>query len=221
MSKKFTSSLLVLYSFILSPMYSYGEAVVKIPAKINATPGRIIVITAETTNKEVRWHCYSKDADLIAIQGTKTVHFASNKPGIYLIVCWTAEGDVPSNLAECLVTIDPPIPPDPLRELLKEAYSNDTNSGKDEARKTLILIYKKALITTVPDKSIITAEQLLTILHNTAQTLLNDNISAIRRILANEFNTKFPSEPKLILNEEIRKTISKEFLRIIKLLEEL
>src|SRR5437762_12251327 len=82
-----------------------ADPVVKLPAEIKAKPGRLLKLQAETGGKLVRWVVCSDDADLIPFGDGKSAIFCAPSAGRYRILAWTAEGDVPSEAAVCLVVV--------------------------------------------------------------------------------------------------------------------
>ena len=85
-----------------------GTPTIALPAEVNASPGRLVKLTATTEGKLVRWVLASDDADLVPFPDGKTALFCSPKPGRYVVFAWTAAGDVPSEAAKCVVVVGEP-----------------------------------------------------------------------------------------------------------------
>jgi hypothetical protein len=53
---------------------------------VDAAPGRLVKLAAESNGKTVRWALASDDADLIPFPDGKTALFCSAKPGRFLVL---------------------------------------------------------------------------------------------------------------------------------------
>ncbi len=93
---------------------------VKIPAAVSTDPGTPVPLIADADGKGVTW--MTPDKGLTVIDGgffggdSKRAMVFGSVPGVYRLWAITAKGDVPSPIAECLVTIRgnvPPVPPVP------------------------------------------------------------------------------------------------------------
>lgn len=203
-----------LLCFILFPSLAYADATVKLPPEIHAKQGRIIKITAETTSKYISWLNPSEDADLIPMEGTKSAIFCSDTPGTYKVICVVAEGDKPSEFAVCNVIVDKKPVPDNFKDTLQKIYKANASKDKEKNKATLSAIYLKAISSTINDKSVTTAGQILNITHNTAQTLLADELKDVRDAIALELNDKLPFAAETILDDKLRKLIGDQFQRM-------
>ena len=122
---------------------------VTLPAEVVAQPGRIVRLQAETTGSLVRWALASDDAYLVPFPDGKVALFASPKPGRYLVLAWTAVGDVPSEAARCVVVVGEPEPPpgpaDPLAADLRRLFDADTTPDKAAHLAQLAAVYREAV----------------------------------------------------------------------------
>lgn len=131
--------------------------VVKLPAEATAKPGRVLRLSAETTGTTVKWAIASDEADLIPLDAEgKSAIFTTPTPGKYLVLAWTAKGDVPSDVARCWVTVlgdpprppVPPTPPGPVDQLtsdLATLYVADPSPTKATDAKQLAAVYREAV----------------------------------------------------------------------------
>ncbi len=93
---------------------------VKLPAAVSTDPGTPVPLVADADGKGVTW--MTPDKGLTVIDGgffggdSKRAMVFGSVPGVYRLWAITAKGDLPSPIAECLVTIRgsvPPVPPVP------------------------------------------------------------------------------------------------------------
>lgn len=91
-----------------------ADPTVKLPAEVRTKPGRLLKLSAETDGKTVRWAIASEDADLIPSESGRWAIFSAPAPGRFIVLAWTAAGDVPSEAARCIVVVgDAPPGPAP------------------------------------------------------------------------------------------------------------
>src|SRR5579859_7178350 len=102
----------ILVLIVLVSGAASADPTVTLPKEVQARPGRLVQIKADTAGKTVRWFCASADADLLPYPGAdKTAIFCSPVPGKYAVYAYTAAGDVPSEPTCCIVTVAGPTPP--------------------------------------------------------------------------------------------------------------
>ncbi len=180
-----------------------ADPTVRLPKELKARPGRLLQIKADTDGKTVRWFCPSEDADLLPYPGAdKTALFVSPTPGKYYLYAYTAAGDVPSEPACCVVTVEappppppppaPPAPSDPLIQALQTAYAGDPSPDKAGQLQLYHTVLAQAATTTVSDAGIQTVGQLHDIIHQAAQTLIGNNLDALRKVIEAELNKSLP-----------------------------
>ena len=107
-------------------------------------PGRFTTIPANTNGKMVRWRSRDAGLALVPVDSTKDSLSAiviGLKEGTYTLEAWTALGDVPTGIAECVVIVDdgiddndppapepgpePPVPPKPPTPDTKPPFPTD------------------------------------------------------------------------------------------------
>lgn len=125
---------------------------VSLPAEVKAKPGRLVRLEAQTDGKLVRWAMASEDADLIPFPDGRVAIFSAERPGRYLVLAWTAAGDVPSEAARCVVVVgepapppgppQPPAPADPLAEALQSAYVRENPADRGSLAGMLASVYR-------------------------------------------------------------------------------
>ena len=119
---------------------------VKMPAEVKIPPGRLASIVIESNGKLTKFGCLSPEVDIFREYdpdaGKIRVRVIAYTPGKYAIYAYTAQGDVPSDMTVCWLTVGepdkpvppvPPVPPapaDPLTLALKAAYKADLDDGK-------------------------------------------------------------------------------------------
>lgn len=105
----------------LLPLVAWAQDV-KLPATITGKPGEFVIISATTTDPQVKWFGIDAGLNLFPAQllkDSKTAVVTALVPGRYRVLAVSAKGDIPSNFAECLVIIGdaPPVvvvPPGPV-----------------------------------------------------------------------------------------------------------
>lgn len=85
----------------------------KLPAEVKGKPGEFVVISATTTDPQVRWFGIDAGLNLFPahlLKDSKTAVVTALVPGRYRVLAVSAKGDIPSAFAECLVVIGDPGP---------------------------------------------------------------------------------------------------------------
>ncbi len=208
------------------------DPVVKLPAEVAAQPGRIVQLKAETAGKVVRWALASDDADLIPFPDGKTALFSSPKPGRYLVLAWTAAGDVPSEAARCVVVVGgpsptppqpspPPGPADPLAADFRKLFDADATPDKATHLAQLAAVYREAVkFADHPD--VRTAAELAGRIRTAAASLLPaDALVPLRKRIAEEVAKALPADGDRDLDSATRKKAAELFDRIATSLEAL
>ncbi len=204
---------------------SLGMPTIALPAEVNASPGRLVKLTATTEGKLVRWVLASDDADLVPFPDGKTALFCSPKPGRYVVFAWTAAGDVPSEAAKCVVVvgepqpIPPPKPVDVLAAEFRKLLAADLLPGKLAHLAQLAALYREA-VAFVDLPEVKSAGDLAARLRTAANVLLPaDALVAIRRRIAEEIAKELPVEGDAPLDAAARKKAAQLFARIASSLE--
>lgn len=197
---------------------------VKLPAEIEGQPGRIVRITAETAQKQVRWHLVTDEADLVPFPDGTVALFTAPKPGRYQVLAWTAAGDIPSEAAKCVVVIGEkpaPAPVDPFARNLKTLFVEDPSDDKARHVVQLAALYREA-IAYAEKAEVATAGDLAARIRTAASTLIPaDRLVGMRKRIAEEIAKELPLDGDKPLDAATRAKAAKLFERIATHLEAL
>lgn len=211
--------LLLPFAFAQSPAPS-----VKLPSEVKGLPGRIVRLTAETSEKIVRWHLVSDDADLVPFPDGKVALFTAPKPGRYQVLAWTAAGDVPSEAAKCVVVVgDPPgpAPVEPFARELRKLFADDATTDKSRHVAQLAALYREA-IAYAEKAEVATAGDLAARIRAASATLVPaEALVGIRKRVAEEIAKELPLDGEKPLDAATRTKAAKLFERIATHLEDL
>lgn len=196
---------------------------VSLPPEVPARPGRLVTLSAATAGKRVQWLVVSDDADLIPLPGGKSAVFASPTPGRYLVLAWTAAGDVPSAAAKCWVVVAPPAPPpppaDPLKVEFQALFAGDKSSGKAGHLAQLAAVYREAGGFADRPEVRTAAELADRIKAAVAALLPSDSLVSLRRRIADEIANHLPLDADRELDPAARQAAADLFARIATALE--
>lgn len=197
---------------------------VKLPSEIKGLPGRIVRLTAETSEKNVRWYLVSEDADLVPFPDGKVALFTAPKAGRYAVLAWTAAGDVPSDAAKCVVVVgDPPgpVPVEPFARDLRKLFADDSTADKSKHVAQLAALYREA-IAYAERAEVATAGDLAARIRAAASTLIpGEALVGIRKRIAEEIAKELPIEGDKPLDAATRAKAAKLFERLATHLEDL
>ncbi len=194
---------------------------IRLPAEVSARPGRLVRLEADTQGTVVRWLLVG-DADLLPLPGTKTAVACSPTAGRFLVIAWTASGDVPSEAARCTLVVGDPAPPppaDPLAADLKTAFAADPSPQKAAHVKQLASAYRQAA--TAAGSARTAAELYETLKQFVAAGLPADAVVGVRKRLAVEVAKTLTTDADSPLDATTRAAAGKLFARLATLLEEL
>lgn len=194
---------------------------VSLPAEVQARPGRIVTLTAATAGKQLQWLTTADDADLVPLAGGKSAVFVSPTPGRYLVLAWTAAGDVPSPAARCWVVVGGPAPPaDPLRAELKALVAADRGPDKLTHLAQLAAVYREA-VQFADRPGVRTAAELADRIKVAVSALLpSDSLVSLRKRVAEEIAKQLPLDADKELDPTSRKAAADLFARIAAALED-
>ena len=195
---------------------------IRLPAEVAARPGRLVRLEADTPAPVVRWLIVG-DADLLPFPGTKTAVFSSPAAGRYLVFAFTAQGDVPSEAARCVVVVGDPTPPAPVDALaadLRAAFLLDPSPQKTAFARQLAGAYRQAVAAAGSAR---TPAELSEVLKGlvAAAGLPADALVSVRKRLAGEVGRVLTADPDRALDPSTRQAAGKLFGRLAALLEEL
>ena len=189
-----------------------------LPAEVKASPGRLVVIAAETTAVDVLWKV---PAGLdVQVRG-REVFLVPLAPGRYTVLAIAAAGDKPL-AAECTLIVQAPSPVDDFLAKLKSAYAADPSPAKAKLKESLASLYKVAATNSVKDPDIKTVGDLLALMHSAADNLgLGDKkiLTGVRTLIAGELEQSLGDVPTKPLDDILRGKASAVFLRISTALE--
>jgi hypothetical protein len=200
------------------------EPSIKLPAEAKGQPGRIVRLTAETAAKHVRWYLVSEDADLVPFPEGRVALFSAPKAGRYVVLAWTAAGDVPSDAVKCVVVIGEPVvpaPADPFARDLKKQFVEDGSADKAKHLAQLAALYREA-IAYAEKVDVATAGDLANRIRAAASTLIPaEALVGVRKRIAEEIAKELPQDGDKPLDAATRVKAAKLFERIAARLEEL
>jgi hypothetical protein len=221
--------LTVLLFLVVSPLWGNE---VKLPPEVRAGPGRLVKLTATTDGKTVRWICGSPDADLIASESGLWAIFSAAQPGRFLVYAYTAQGDVPSEPARCVVIVEGPAPPpgpapvpppppdpplDPLVGKLSVAYALETDPQKATLKTSLAGVYRQGAAMARDNANLQTCGDVFRALSAAASSArVNGKIMEVQKVVQLELQGKLPVDPKAALDRTLASSV---FLSVASALE--
>jgi hypothetical protein len=214
---------------VSSSTQSPSVPVVDLPAEVKVQAGRLVKLNAKSTGKVIRWVLTSEDADLIVSESGTWAIFSAPRNGKYLVLAWTAAGDIPSEAAKCWIIVGevPPGPgpnpnPDPSDALwvpLKSAWAMESAEDKAKLGK-LIALFDQAASTTAT-VNLQTVKQLNDALKASRVTLIGESLPKIREVINGEFQKTLPTAVNAPLDPSARSLCIAQFSRISALLKRL
>jgi hypothetical protein len=214
-----------MYTTLLPFLFALGadpSPQVELPSEVAARPGRLVRLEARTAGRVVRWALASDDADLVPFPDGKVALFTSPTPGRYLVLAWTAAGDVPSEAARCVVVVGEPPPPGPadqLTEDLRRLFEADRTPEKAAHLAQLAAVYREA-VRYADHPDVRTTAELAGRIRAAANSLLPaDALVPLRKRVAEEVARHLPADGDRDLDLALRKTAAGLFDRIATSLE--
>ncbi len=223
-------------------LWEKGEplaGVVDLPAKMEAGAGRLVLIQAKTTGKQVRWYLEGSDpkgepqnsqtpiqsilqtegdstADLVVVDGGRTAIFCASKPGVYRVIAWTAAGDVPGLPSLCVLDIRDK---EDLLSTLGSLIAQINPAGRSENLLSLASVYRKGE-TLARDRSVATLGELHTALGRTAAKVLEpDALGPVRQKLSTWTKSELSDRPDETLEGPLGAKAARWFGRVAGALE--
>lgn len=213
----------------------------KFPDKIVGRPGQFVELKPSSTNgKVVKYFVVTPGLEAIPsglLKDPTSTIVQAQYPGVYVVYGFTASGDVPSDPVKIEVQIGQnpnpnPIPPNPptpvppdsqdaLLEVLGPIWGALNEPNKIENAKTLSQYYRK-VAEIYQDTSFITVGQAFQKIQSTRSSMLpNSALVFLRDAIGAELNKIMPRDPTTLLNDELRKKASEQYLRMAGLVEKL
>ncbi len=191
---------------------------VLLPAEVNAAPGRLVQLKAETNGTLVKWALTSDDADLVPFPDGKLAVFAAAKPGRYLVLAWTASGNEPSDAARCVVVVGDAKPVDAFATEMQKLFDADVSPDKAQCVRQLAEVYRSAKgFAEKPE--VRTVGQLAERLKATASALPPDVLIPMRKRIAEEIARTLAADVAKVLDAKERRTAVQLFGHIATTLE--
>ena len=208
-----------MFPLLLLSFQSFAELPgVLLPAEVNAAPGRLVQLKAETNGTLVKWALTSDDADLVPFPDGKLAVFAAAKPGRYLVLAWTASGNEPSDAARCVVVVGDAKPVDAFATEMQKLFDADVSPDKPQRVRQLAEVYRSAKgFAEKPE--VRTVGQLAERLKATASALPPDVLMPLRTRIAEEIARTLPADAAKVLDAKERRTAVQLFGRIATTLE--
>lgn len=94
----------------------FAQTLIRLPTEVRGQVGNFVVVPSETQGKEVRWKAIDQGLNVFPVhllKDSKTCIVVAQAPGRYRLIAWTAQGDIPSEAAECLIVVGNPPDPGP------------------------------------------------------------------------------------------------------------
>jgi hypothetical protein len=198
---------------------------IQLPAEVRGRPGRLIVIQA-TAPGIIRWHsCSGPDhLDRWSTPDGKTLIVCTPTPGVYHLLAWTAVDGTPTEGMRCAVIVEteePPRPPDPFLDSLKQAWTSETATERVKQREQLVGVYRAAADLARQD-SLTTLGEFLAAVQKAARIALPaEALPKVRAAIAAELRTQLPTDPATRLDPALRERCRAQFTRIAAALEPL
>lgn len=210
------------------------DPAVKLPQEITGQPGEFITIKPETNGKVVRFVALDLGLNLFPsdLLADKTATVANAvQPGRYRVLAYTALEGVPS--APSIVTVVvggavppkpvnpvvPPQPADPLAEAIAAIYGGNVEPGRDEKRRALAGVYRRAEPMVDDTRARTTGELYLLVRQLSRQVLADGDLRAVRDRLNQELDGQLPTQADTVLTPELRGKIKAQFSRCAAALE--
>jgi len=208
-----------MFPLLLLSFQSFAELPgVLLPAEVNAAPGRLVQLKAETNGTLVKWALASNDADLVPFPDGKLAVFAAAKPGRYLVLAWTASGNEPSDAARCVVVVGDAKPVDAFASEMQKLFDADVSPDKPQRVRQLAEVYRSAKgFAEKPE--VRTVGQLAERLKATASALPPDVLMPLRTRIAEEIARTLPADAAKVLDAKERRTAVQLFDHIANTLE--
>jgi hypothetical protein len=202
---------------------------------VRAVVGDWIILRAETEGRIVRWKSLDRGLRIappeLALRDPKATLATAARPGKYRVICVTAKGDVPSEIVEFVVTVEPdspdppepkpPEPVDPLTRKLREAFQADSGDAakKREYVATLAGFYS-AMAKHVSTNQVATVGDLLSDYRNAIPVVLPEGaISAVRKVCGEEVAALAGDDPDRKIDSTLKSKLVDLFTRLASALD--
>lgn len=204
---------------------------VTLPPEIHGQPGAFISIPSSTDCKSVQWVVLDQGLNLFPVEllrDTTTAVVSASSPGRFRVLAYAAKGDMASKPSITTVIIGDapdPVQPDPenlgkLERDLKAVYKALNEAGKQEKAIKLASLYKSLGKAVLGDEVKTAGEVLILAKEASARVLNPSDLREIRTRLQLELQgSGFPEDPATVLDDNLRKSMSKKLMEISTVLE--
>lgn len=210
------------------------------PLKVNdvrAVVGDWIILRAETEGRIVRWKSIDRGLRIapaeLALRDPKATLATASRPGKYRVVCVTAKGDVPSEIIEFIVAVEPdgpdppepkpPDPTDPLTRKLREAFQTDPGEPAKKREQLAVLAgFYSAMAKHVSTDQVATVGDLLSDYRNAIPSVLPEGaIAAVRKVCGEEVAAVAGDDPERKIDSTLKSKLVDLFTRLASALDAL
>jgi hypothetical protein len=200
---------------------------------VRAVVGDWIILRAETEGRVVRWKAIDRGLRIappeLTLRDPKATLATAARPGKYRVVCVTAKGDVPSEIVEFVVTVEPdgpgpppdPEPSDPLARKLREALQTDPGdlAKKREHVATLAGFYS-AMAKHVATEQVATIGDLVSDYRNAIPIVLPaDAIPKVRKVCGEEVAAVAGDDADRKIDSQLKSKLVDLFTRLASALD--
>jgi hypothetical protein len=213
---------------------------VTLPAKIEARPGRLTLIKAQTNGRVIKWVSMEDSADVLPYLDNSCI-FCAAVPGVYRILAYTALGDVPSDPALCTVTVrdsgsstrsdvparsdtpekPPAAPADPLYGPFLKAWRLETDLDKRRHKAQLAALYRQHSVLASDTRMTTWGMLLQTMILARKEKLADTVLPHLRQAMSDEMTPLLPHTYTARLEPSIRQAAASVFARVAAVLESL
>lgn len=210
------------------------------PLRVNdvrAVVGDWIILRADTEGRIVRWKSLDRGLRIappeLALRDPKATLATASRPGKYRVICVTAKGDVPSEIIEFTVTVEPdgpdppdpkpPEPTDPLTRKLREALQTDPGESTKKREHVAILAgFYAAMARHVSTNQVATVGDLLSDYRNAIPAVLPEGaIPAVRKVCGEEVAALAGDDPERKVDSTLKSKLVVLFTRLASALDAL
>lgn len=208
------------------------------PLKVNdvrAVVGDWIILRAETDGRIVRWKSLDRGLRIappeFALRDPKATLATAARPGKYRVICVTAKGDIPSEIVEFVVTVEPdgpdppepkpPEPTDPLTRKLREAFQTDPGEPAKKREHAAILAgFYSAMAKHVSTNQVANVGDLLSDYRNAIPVVLPEGvIPAVRKVCGEEVAALAGDDPERKIDSTLKSKLVDLFTRLASALD--
>lgn len=204
---------------------------VVLPKEVTGEPGDFIQVAATTNCVELKWFTVDKNLKVFPpslLKSTHTAIVSSVVPGQYALYSYGAKGDIPTDPAKCIITIQGPRPPpgpDPVppppgtfAERVRQGYLADVAAGAGDAKiKKDYADNYRALLRFIDTYK--TLRDLHQDLDGLNERMIGAKMPKMRRVIGERLAADLPREANVVIQERLKQQITETFNAIIAAVE--